>query len=384
MAQGKSRKAFIIIGLFFIALGIYLSGVAGQDKLNLPYRIVPHTSGDLANPGDILFIGDTQVLAWEKAQDTLTTKASAGLRTPLTFTFQGLENGGIHRVIAYLHELLADSSLARPKLVVYALGHAELQEVKIRPVMLHRVQRQLAKENDSRWATILHLAPFLRPWVIDVGEPLILGEPQPWPDMREAEELLYREVALQLFPKELAILAQMIAQAKIRLVVLLAPLNLYQVPAVWPSSTSLTLQKIQREVAQYLSKGEFKPAAQLLRPLLKFSGNARTWYDQGRIEEAMDNFTEAMQAWRTAASLNADRDEAFPAYNVIAQQSAAQLPLAIFDLATPAEKYLWAKIKENAAEDLAQLTTAKMPGEDFYQAQAAELGTFLQQVLLAP
>ena len=382
MALTKRRKSFLLLGLLFIVLGIYLSWAASQDKLNLPYRIVPHTSGTPTDPGDILFIGDTQVLSWQNVVSPLQEKLSYKLRTPLRLTFRGLENGGIHRVIAYLQELLQTPQLARPQMVVYALGRHELQEYKMRTVMLHRIKHQLARESDPLWSTVLQLLPFLRPWIINPGEPIILDELRPWPEIEEGEELLYREVATTLFHKELAILASLVKQAKIKFVVLTAPLNLAQVPAVWPSATSVTLQKVQQQISSYLQQGQFKVAAQLIQPLLALPGNARTWYEQGRIQQQMNDFEQAMQAWRTAVSLNADRDEALPTYNIIAQQSANDLNFALYDLQAPAENYFWALYQNNSPDLLAW--AANFPGKDFYQAQAAELGTFLQQTLLRP
>ncbi|MBP5295767.1 MAG: hypothetical protein J6Y94_00340, partial [Bacteriovoracaceae bacterium] len=366
--------------IFFIALGLYLSVLGGRAKLNLPYRIVPHTSGTPTEPGDILFIGDTQVLAWQPVAALLEEKVSAGLRTPLHITFRGLEKGGIHRVMAYLHELFTTTNFPRPQMVVFALGRHELQEYKMRTVMLQRIQRQLARENNDTWATILQLFPFLRPWVIDVGEPLVLDDLQPWPEIDEAQELLYREVATQLFTKEISLLAAMLAKAHIKLVILTAPLPLHHLPSVWPSATSLTLQKRIQQIASYLGHGQTKVAASLLEPLLTLPGNARVWYEQGRLELIKGSFAPTMEAWRKAAALNADREVPLPAYNVIAQQIAPNLSAALYDLETPAQKYLWPLLQNDAPLSV----TDEFPGPDFYQAQAPALGAYLQKWLLHP
>jgi len=381
----KSRPwhlKFILVIIAALAVGGYLTWEAQKDHLRLPYRMVAGTTAALTNPGDILFIGDANVEAWAQVAPILQDKVSAQLKHPLTLSFKALPAGGIQRVTAYLAELLAPPAMpsntspapayAKPQMVVYVMGRQELQECKMRPTMLAAITHQFALENNPRWSTLMMILPFLRPWLIDPGEPLVLAQPAPWPKMDEPTELKYRELATQLYAKELALLANFLKQQQITLAVLTAPLNLTTISEAWPSSNSLTLQKLLAEVSELLRAGKVRPAAQMLEPLKQFPGNAHTWFFAGKIASLQGDFATSMQNFKKAKSFSAERDEALPIYNILARQAASTLNFAVYDLAAAAEKYLWAQ---------GPVDSAGYPAENFYQEQAPELGSFLAKLL---
>ena len=376
MAKRRWGIKFLLIIIILAALGGYFTWEAQKDKLQLPYRLVPQSTAALTDPGDILFIGDQNVNAWAAAENILQKKVSQGLKNPLKMAFKALEVSGIHRVTAYLAELLTPASgqprWRKPQIVVYVLGNHELQECKMRPAMLPAIKHQFYLENNPRWSTLLALLPFLRPWLIDLGEPVVLGELTPWPAIDEITELTYRELAAPLFQKELAILANFLKKQQIKLVVVTAPLNLTTVSEVWPSSTSVTLQKLLQEIDQQIKANQIRPAAQALEPLKKFPGNARTWFYAGKIAWAQGDFSGSMRDLKMAKSFSAERDEALPVYNVLAKQAGQALNFTVFDLASDAEKYLWAQ---------GELDLAGYPASSYYQSMAPLLGELLGRLL---